>query len=363
VVCILKKAFFCLDNGEYLNIYNVSYYCVNTDDVVFLPERLLVASTGSSGMCAGNTAAEAITQGICEIFERFVLKQIYYGEPNLPDIPKALFKKYNACTVFINGFEERGFEVIIKDCSFGGRYPVVGVFLRKGNFCVFKLGASPHFSVATERCFTEIFQGRRVNGIENVFVPIEGNYNSKSNDVFKRDKYWDEQFYKTLTFDSGSLKSFILEKNTCFDEKNLFTFDNMSDTSTLVRLINRSVKDETLYIRDTSFLGFPTFYVYMPAFSTLYYSDFDNLKLTEKERLVKIFFNLENINEQDRMYLNKSLQNKKKQYPIKEILVQINNFSEISDRANQLHGKLQDRINQYDFSQKALRTIFNSRKT
>lgn len=340
------------------DIYNVSYYCVNNDSMASLPERLLVASTGSSGMCAGNTGEEAIIQGICEIFERFALKKIYYSNPDLPDIPRAMFKNYTVCSSFIEGLENRGFEVIIKDCSFGGRYPVVGVFLKKDNSCIFKLGASPHFSIATERCFTEIFQGRALNSIEPLLMPLDNDTNIK-NDISEQEKYWREQFYKTATFDSGVLRSVILKKNIRFNENHLYTFDSLSSKSALIQLYNRSIKHETIYIRDTSFLGFPTFYIFMPAFSVLYYLDFNSIKLTEKEKLVKIFFNLENISEQERLYLNQVLQSKEKQYPTKEILLRINSFTDILEKANYLYNKLQFKINQYDFSQRCVKDMFS----
>ena len=44
---------------------------VRTDKTVLLPVYFVIMFTGSNGMCAGNTRAEAIIQGLSEIYERY----------------------------------------------------------------------------------------------------------------------------------------------------------------------------------------------------------------------------------------------------------------------------------------------------
>ena len=57
----------------------------------YLPVRPFQVVVGSNGMCSGNTPEEALIHGICEIFERYVLKQLFLFPCPLPDIPKTFF--------------------------------------------------------------------------------------------------------------------------------------------------------------------------------------------------------------------------------------------------------------------------------
>lgn len=53
-----------------------------------------------------------------------------------------------------------GFEYKIKDCSLGGKFPVVGLMLLKGNTkYLFTVGSDPNFNIALQRCITKAFQG------------------------------------------------------------------------------------------------------------------------------------------------------------------------------------------------------------
>lgn len=55
----------------------IPFYSVEEDKEVLLPIDLCLGSTGSNGMCAGNTYREAFLQGLCEIFERYSILNIF----------------------------------------------------------------------------------------------------------------------------------------------------------------------------------------------------------------------------------------------------------------------------------------------
>ena len=85
-----------MQKGPHLSI---PFYHVHDDESVYLPERVLRDAVGTNGMCAGNTATEAIIQGLCEIFERYVLKKILVDDEEPPGIPleyvnPTLIKRY-----------------------------------------------------------------------------------------------------------------------------------------------------------------------------------------------------------------------------------------------------------------------------
>ena len=108
-----------------------------------------------------------------EIFERAVKREILEGELTLPDVPQEVLAKYPSILAGIQGLEEQGFPVLVKDASLGGQYPVMCVTLMNprtgGVFASF--GAHPSFEVALERSLTELLQGRSFEGLNDLPRP------------------------------------------------------------------------------------------------------------------------------------------------------------------------------------------------
>ncbi|MFM0161233.1 OsmC domain/YcaO domain-containing protein [Paraburkholderia sediminicola] len=142
-------------------------------EVVYFPSNLIENLFLSNGMSAGNTLAEAQVQCLSEIFERAVKREILEGEIALPDVPHDVLAKYPGILAGIQGLEEQGFPVLVKDASLGGTYPVMCVTLMNprtgGVFASF--GAHPSFEVALERSLTELLQGRSFEGLNDLPPP------------------------------------------------------------------------------------------------------------------------------------------------------------------------------------------------
>lgn len=141
--------------------------------VVYFPSNLIENLFVSNGMSAGNTLAEAQVQCLSEIFERAVKREIIEGEICLPDVPPDVVAKYPSILAGIQGLEEQGFPVLVKDASLGGTYPVMCVTLMNprtgGVFASF--GAHPSLEVALERSLTELLQGRSFEGLNDLPPP------------------------------------------------------------------------------------------------------------------------------------------------------------------------------------------------
>ena len=141
--------------------------------VVYFPSNLVENLFVSNGMSAGNTIAEAQVQCLSEIFERAVKREIIEGEICLPDVPQDVLAKYPSIMAGIQGLEEQGFPVLVKDASLGGTYPVMCVTLMNprtgGVFASF--GAHPSLEVALERSLTELLQGRSFEGLNDLPQP------------------------------------------------------------------------------------------------------------------------------------------------------------------------------------------------
>jgi len=142
-------------------------------EVVYFPSNLIENLFVSNGMSAGNTLAEAQVQCLSEIFERAVKREILEGEICLPDVPQEVLAKYPSILAGIQGLEEQGFPVLVKDASLGGTYPVMCVTLmnpRTGSVFA-SFGAHPSLEVALERSLTELLQGRSFEGLNDLPPP------------------------------------------------------------------------------------------------------------------------------------------------------------------------------------------------
>lgn len=154
-------------------ICSLPYVRQSDGEVVYFPSNLIENLFLSNGMSAGNTLAEAQVQCLSEIFERAVKREILEGELALPDVPQEVLAKYPGILAGIQGLEEQGFPVLVKDASLGGEFPVMCVTLMNprtgGVFASF--GAHPSFEVALERSLTELLQGRSFEGLNDLPQP------------------------------------------------------------------------------------------------------------------------------------------------------------------------------------------------
>ena len=154
-------------------ICSMPYVRHSDGKTVYFPSNLIENLFVSNGMSAGNTLAEAQVQCLSEIFERAVKREILEGEIALPDVPQEVLAKYPGILAGIQGLEEQGFPVLVKDASLGGVYPVMCVTLMNprtgGVFASF--GAHPSLEVALERSLTELLQGRSLEGLNDLPPP------------------------------------------------------------------------------------------------------------------------------------------------------------------------------------------------
>ncbi|MFZ4379153.1 MAG: OsmC domain/YcaO domain-containing protein [Polynucleobacter sp.] len=154
-------------------ICSLPYVRHSDGKTIYFPSNLIENLFVSNGMSAGNTLAEAQVQCLSEIFERAVKREILEGEIALPDVPREVLAKYPGILAGIQGLEEQGFPVLVKDASLGGIYPVMCVTLMNprtgGVFASF--GAHPSLEVALERSLTELLQGRSFEGLNDLPPP------------------------------------------------------------------------------------------------------------------------------------------------------------------------------------------------
>lgn len=243
---------------EAYNMYYADFYNVNKGIVEHLPYHLIRLAASSTGLCAGNTPEEAMLQGLNEIFERYVLQQLYLQNLTPPTIPFEVFEGTEICKRLKQLQTEKGWTVEVKDCSLGKAFPVLGLLLidKANNRYSFRLGADLSPVIALQRCFTEAFQG--ADASERYLQPIVV------------DDKWSIQteHNQSVVNGLGHFPSRLFCTKSSWDFKG-FQMEGQPTHKDDLAYIRQWLENDgyTLYVRDNSFLGFPAYHLFIPGLS------------------------------------------------------------------------------------------------
>jgi ribosomal protein S12 methylthiotransferase accessory factor len=250
------------------------FYSLQDDRVEWISELALAATCESNGMCAGNTAEEALVHGLSEVCERYVAREAFRHRLEMPTIPASQLEQLSGYRI-LRAVEAAGYRVIVKDGSLGGRYPVLGAILIDPQRRSYHLhyGASPSLDIALQRCLTEAFQG----------VSLEGNTRLKP-------LVWDDAAFGFLPESNrkpllrervawrdfvgdgtGEVPTALLVSKGTPRHQEAFESSFRSTRSSLhflLRSLNRS--GHPLFVRDVAWLGFPAFRIYAPGMSEIH---------------------------------------------------------------------------------------------
>lgn len=295
----LLKNFYFDEKGKVLPFYNVK-----TCKTEYLPIEFIRFICGSNGMCAGNTPAEALVEGICEVFERYALRMIYKYNLTLPTIPQDYFKGTKIYEKIKDYEYKKNLNIQVKDCSCNLNLPVLGILLvdYENRKYKFHLGANPSPTVALERCLSESYQGR--NSIKFKSIDTDRQIQLLTDMELK-----EKEFGKFVVDGTGELPISIFDETPTYDFNGFYmeSSSNIKDLRVLIDLVlNNNFK---LYIRDVSFLDFPSYYIYIPGMSEIK-SIFSNEPFSYKpKKLNNTFLNLQNLKNASSSHIEDSLTN------------------------------------------------------
>ncbi|MFL9880347.1 OsmC domain/YcaO domain-containing protein [Herbaspirillum rhizosphaerae] len=246
-------------------ICSLPYVRQSDGEVVYFPSNLIENLFVSNGMSAGNTLAEAQVQCLSEIFERAVKREILEGEITLPDVPQEVLAKYPGILAGIQGLEEQGFPVLVKDASLGGTYPVMCVTLMNprtgGVFASF--GAHPSFEVALERSLTELLQGRSFEGLNDLPPPtFESNAVTEPNNFVEH--FIDSSGIVSWRFFSAKANVEFVEWDFTAQGENA----NAEEAATLFGILKEMGKESYVAVYDQ--LGAIACRILVPGYSEVY---------------------------------------------------------------------------------------------
>lgn len=281
----------------------VPFFHVNRGEPCALPIDALRQHALTNGTCAGNTPHEALIHGICEILERFVLRRIVDEQPLLPSIPLADLRQFQVFAS-LSDLQRQGIDVLVKDCSFGGTWPVVGIVLRQGERGLFHLGASPSFPLALERCLTEIFQGVSLERLiaRLPLLPMAPPASKEQAALrFVRAAKNIERLVEPCLLESASDYAAGFVHRSAPD---------MVSPATLNALVQRIMAEgHELFVRDIGFLGFPSFTIFIPGMSTLQDERYHwQAQTAEREDLAAIYLRLDQASPAERRRLAEAIQ-------------------------------------------------------
>jgi len=250
--------------GNRHSFLSLPFFDIDSLAAVPLPYNLYRFIYGSNGMSAGNTIEEAIVQAISEIMERYVQNEIITKRLSMPDIPLEFIAKYGEVAERLKKIStNRRYYCVLKDCSLGGVYPVVGllIFDRETGHYGIKLGCHPDCAIAMERTLTEATQGQDIEKFSNLntldFTNCFVNEDFNLSNISKCSK----GYYPFEFFELPSSYPFALASS----EK------QGSNREMLRHLIEKMLDlGHNILIRNVSFLGFPSVHVIIPQMSEMY---------------------------------------------------------------------------------------------
>lgn len=253
------------------------YYDLFDKKIVSLPGRMIDFLSGTNGIAAGNSPAEALVQGVCEIFERYVLSRIYSKTCDLRHSFSYIQLK---CIEKLPSFEmiaeiqHHGYECRLIDCTLNNTFPVIGLLVlnsTKSKY-MFTLASDINIDICIQRCITEMFQGRWFDARFRTELQTSLHYDYSPN---YDNNIMHHEFLKSYRDHSGKLPfgMFMLNEK-CMNIG--YPFLNQCKTNEVAfQYIHKilALNNMDTYIHDCSFLGYPTFRIYIPGYSDIL---FDN---------------------------------------------------------------------------------------
>jgi len=267
------------------NFVTIPYLNLSTNNLSYIPVSMVSTMYLSNGMSAGNSFEEAMVQGLSEIFERYVNQRIILDKICPPTISIEYLKKYPRIVDMIKEIENSGdYKIIIKDCSLGRNYPVVSaIYINRENQTYFvKFGSHPKIEIALERTLTELLQGQDIKKMMGVtefsyYPPLVSE---------------EKNIMGILTVGSGHYPTefFSSDFSYEFSDINSSFSSNKEMLNHLLNILNK--ENYQVFIRDVSFMGFPSYHIIIPGFSEIKKLDDidtlnDDISLMQIKKLIR----------------------------------------------------------------------------
>lgn len=252
----------------------VPYYSLSTKSYCDIPYFLSSFFYGSNGMCAGNSPEEAIVQGISEIYERNANARELTEYTVLPDIPEADIARFPDVYEMYQILKQNpNFQVMVKDASYGGQFPVTVLVLIEKNTGKFgvKFGAHPNIGLALERIFTEATQGislvefSRKSDLSFLNESVDA-----KNNIVNSFRTSNAQYPYQMLMYPPTYQYFA------FEDARELTNEQLMDRE-LKKLMDQGYD---VLLGDYSYSGFYSYHIIIPGLSEMYATDNESINRT-----------------------------------------------------------------------------------
>lgn len=300
-----------LANNGMPGVASLPFFDTMNKEIIHLPINLLLITVGSNGMAAGNTQAEATFQAICELMERWSAALVFYGRMTPPTVSASYMEQFDEEIAIIHTIEAGGkYRVTVKDFSADMRIPSVGVIIENRETQRYRLnvGSETSFQVALSRCLTEIFQGMQdTDQFDQALLPIpekEAPYFTREDQESKNARF---QVFTQFTKDgSGQFPVSLFGETPDYPfQPDVFTPRRTYEEEVrhLIQFIHEC--GHNVYIRDVSFLEFPSVFVYVPEVSAqgrkaaAVVTPTNNFQIVDLDSIESSLFNFDKCHEKD----------------------------------------------------------------
>ena len=245
-------------------VLTLPFYSLFEKKHVYIPISFVDQIYGTNGCCAGNSRNEAWVHALSEIMERHAALEILLSGKAAPKIPDEVLCQYKTVWKILTTVRENGnFDIDIFDYSGDYGYPVVSTrIINKENHCYrVNAAADPVLEIAIQRTLTEIFQGMNLRDFyaqHGGKVLVQGPGQDATNII------------NQLETGSGMFAAdFFANELTCQREAASFPDNSGKSNEELLDYALDTFRKlgKPVYVRNFSYLGFPSYRFVVPGFS------------------------------------------------------------------------------------------------
>lgn len=250
----------------------------------------------TNGLASGNSFAEAVSQAIFEILERYSYQTLLNSNTKIKNINLSNYPLTNKNRKLLRKLEKLGYKYYVKDCSLG-KYPVIGFLLFNNDMSkyTFTMAADYSLDIALSRCISEMMQGLTLKELKSKMLDrISLNELNKKYKKNYKSYNWLKCFNNNIGYLS---EGFFYDKYVDLDKlkfKGYYTNNN----DVLEELKKDIIYD--IYVKDFNTLGFDTYRVYIPYITTVDCFDTDDLLINANyNKLSSIYLDISNVNKEE----------------------------------------------------------------
>ena len=246
-------------------IATVPFYSLFEDKYVYLPIGFVDQMYATNGCCAGNSREEAWVHALSEMMERHASLKMLTSGKSAPRISEDVLQQFPTVMNIIKQIRDSGkFDVDVFDYSLGNGFPVVStrIINKENQTYRVNVAADPVLEIAVQRTLTETFQGKNIVD----FSALHGGKILKKLTDFSMVS----NVINQLETSSGVyVADFFANEITC--DREATSFEDRTDMTNkeLLQYMLSLYKQIgfPVYVRNYSYLGFPSYRFVVPGFS------------------------------------------------------------------------------------------------